>query len=134
MARVGNPLRRLRRDRGDTSVEIALFAPLMLLAVMVALQAAAWGLADLSARHAAQQGLQTARLHGATQADGHAAASSLLDEINPRGLTNVQITVDRDAETTTVTVTGTVLTIIPIIAIPVHAQAHGPTEPIGPTG
>jgi hypothetical protein len=131
MARVG---KRLRRDRGDTSVEIALFAPLMLLAVMVALQAAAWGLADLSARHAAQQGLQTTRLHGATQADGHAAASALLDEINPRGLTNVQITVDRDAETTTVTVTGTVLTIIPIIDIPVHAQAHGPTEPIGPTG
>jgi hypothetical protein len=118
-------------DRGDTSVEIALFAPLMLLAVMIALQAAAWGLADLSARHAAQHGLQTARLHGATAADGRSEATSLLAEINPRGLTNVQITVERSPETTTVTITGTAVRIVPIIAIPVRAQAHGPTEPTG---
>jgi hypothetical protein len=100
----------------------------MLLAVMIALQAAAWGLADLSARHAAQHGLQTARLHGATAADGHSGAAALLAEINPRGLTDVQITVDRAPETTTVTISGTALRIIPIIAIPIHAQAHGPTE------
>ena len=125
----GIPLR--RRDRGDTNVEIALFAPLMLLAAMVALQAAAWGLADLSARHAAQHGVQTARLHGATAADGHSEATALLAEINPRGLTNVQITVDRNPATTTVTISGAAIRVIPIIAIPVHAQAHAPTEPAG---
>jgi hypothetical protein len=112
-------------------VEIALFAPLMLLAVMVALQAAAWGLADLSARHAAQHGVQTARLHGATAADGHNQATALLAEINPRGLTNVQITVDRNPATTTITISGAAIRVIPIIAIPVHAQAHAPTEPAG---
>jgi hypothetical protein len=112
-------------------VEIVLFAPLMLLAVLLALQAAVWALADLSARHAAQQGMQAARLHATTEADGHTAASALLAEINPRGLTNVQVTVDRQADTTTVTVTGTALRIIPVIDIPIRARAAGPTEPTG---
>jgi Flp pilus assembly protein TadG len=121
----------VRSDRGDTSVEIALYAPLMLLAVMVIVQAVTWGLADLSARHAANHGLQTARVHGATAADGQRVATDLLEEINPRGLTDVAVEVVRDDESTTVTVTGNALQVIPVITIPIQAQAHGPTEPGG---
>lgn len=126
--------RRRGRDRGDTSVEIVLFAPLMFLVVLVLFQAGAVFWADLSARHAAQQGLQTARVHGATGPDGQAAAAALLEEINPQGLSDVDITVVREADTTTVTVTGTALSIIPVIPIQITAQASGPTEPAGSSG
>jgi hypothetical protein len=131
-ATAGSRLRgSVRSDRGDTSLEIALYAPLMLLAVLVIVQAVTWGLADLAARHAANHGLQTARVHGATPADGQQAAAGLLEEINPRGLTNVDINVVRTAESTTVTVRGDAMQVIPVITIPIEAQAHGPTEPAG---
>lgn len=123
--------RRHTRNRGDTSLEIVLYAPLMMLAVMVVVQAVAWGLADLSARHAANHALQTARVHDATAADGRAEAFELLDEINPRGITNVDINVARDDESTTVTITGNALQVVPLLTIPISVQAHGPTEPAG---
>jgi hypothetical protein len=101
----------------------------MLLALTVAVQAAVWGLADLSARHAANHGMQTARLAGGTAEAAHAETAALLEAINPRGLTDVHIEVERNAATTTVTVTGTVLQVIPVLTIPVRARAHAPTEP-----
>jgi hypothetical protein len=102
---------------------------LMLLAVMALVQAAVWGLADLSARHAADHAAQTARVSGGTAEAGHTAAAGMLSAINPNGLTNVDITVDRTAESTTVTVTGHALQVIPVVTIPIHARAHAPTEP-----
>lgn len=134
MATGSKPRRRRGSDRGDTSVEIVLFAPVMLLAILVLFQAGAVLFADLSARHAAEQGVQAARLHGASGADGQVVAADLLEEINPKGLSDVDIDVVRDAETTTVTVTGTALPIIPIVPIQVTATASGPTEPAGTTG
>jgi hypothetical protein len=104
---------------------------LMLLAVMVLVQAAAWGLADLSARHAADHGVQTARVAGGTTQDGHSATTHMLAEINPNGLTDVEITVDRTAETTTITITGDALQIVPLVTVPVRVQAQAPTEPDG---
>ena len=119
------------RERGDTSLEIALYAPLMLLAILVVVQAAAWGLADLAAGHAADHALQTARVDGATASDGQQAAADLLAEINSHGLTEVDIHVTRNADTTTVTLTGTAAQVIPLVSIPVQARASGPTEPTG---
>lgn len=125
--------RRSRRcgDRGDTTVEVAGYTLLMLLAMMVLVQAAVWGLADLSARHAADHAVQTARVAGGTAQDGHTAATQMLAEINPNGLTDVDITVDRTVETTTVTITGNALRVIPVVTIPVQVQAQAPTEPEG---
>jgi hypothetical protein len=121
--------RRWRGDRGDTTVEAAGYTVLMLLAVAVLVQAAVWALADLSARHAADHAAQTARVAGGTTQDGYTAGAEMLAAINPNGLTDVDITVDRTAETTTVTITGNVLQVIPVVSIPVHVQALAPTEP-----
>jgi hypothetical protein len=112
-------------------VEAAGYTMLMLLAVMVLVQAAVWALADLSARHAADHGLQTARVAGGTTQDGHSATTHMLAQINPNGFTDVEITVDRTAQTTTVTITGDALQIIPLVNIPVRVQAHARTEPDG---
>lgn len=128
---LARPARRLRGDRGDTTVEAAGYTMLMLLAVMVLVQAAVWALADLSARHAADHGVQTARVAGGTTQDGQFATAHMLAQINPNGLTDVEITVDRTAETTTVTITGDVLQIVPLLRIPVRVRAHAPTEPDG---
>jgi hypothetical protein len=121
--------RRRRGDRGDTTVEAAGYTVLMLLAVMVLVQAAVWALADLSARHAADHAAQTARVAGGTTQDGRTAGTEMLAAINPNGLTDVDITVDRTADTTTATITGDVLQVIPVVTIPVRVQAHVPTEP-----
>jgi Flp pilus assembly protein TadG len=123
--------RRQRRgsDRGDTTVEAAGYTVLMLLAVLVLVQAAVWTLADLSARHAADHAAQTARVAGGTTQDGHTSAAEMLAAINPTGITNVDITVDRTADTTTATITGHALQVIPVVTIPIRVQAHVPTEP-----
>jgi hypothetical protein len=121
--------RRWRGDWGDTTVEAAGYTVLMLLAVLVLVQAAVWTLADLSARHAADHAAQTARVAGGTTQDGHTAGAEMLAAINPNGLTDVDISIDRTAEATTVTITGNVLQVIPVVTIPVHVQAHAPTEP-----
>ena len=126
---LGRLLRRHTGDRGSTTVEAAGYATLMLLAILIAVQAGVWALADLSARHAADHGAQTARLAGSTAEAGHEATADRLEAINPNGITGVNITVERGAETTTVTVSGTVLRVIPLIDIPVRAQARAPTEP-----
>jgi hypothetical protein len=101
----------------------------MLLTLMVLVQAAVWGLADLSARHAANQGVQTTRVAGGTTEAGHSDAAEMLEAINPNGLTEVDIKVQRGPDSTTVTITGTVLQVIPLVTIPVSVQAHAPTEP-----
>lgn len=124
----GGP-RREAGDRGNTTVEAAGYTVLMLLALTVLVQAAVWGLADLSARQAAHHGVQTARVAGGTEQAGHADAETMLQTINPDGLTDVQITVERGPQTTTVTITGTVLQVVPAVNIPVHVQAQAPTEP-----
>ena len=118
-----------RGEGGSTTVEAAGYTFLMLLVITLIVQAGVWALADLSARQAAQHGLQTARLSDATAETGHAQAETILETINPRGLTDVNITVERGPDTTTVTVTGTALKVLPTIDIPVRAQAAGPTEP-----
>jgi Flp pilus assembly protein TadG len=127
--RTGRCRWRWRRDEGSTTVEAAGYTFLMLMVITLIVQAGVWALADLSARQAAQHGLQTARLSQATAEAGHTQAETILQAINPRGLTNVAITVERGPDTTTVTVTGTALQVLPIVDIPVRAQAAGPTEP-----
>ena len=129
LLRTGRRRNRWRGDGGSTTVEAAGYTFLMLLVITLIVQAGVWAMADLSARQAAQHGLQTARLSGATAETGHAQAETILQAINPRGLTDVTITVERGSDTTTVTVTGTALKVLPIIDIPVRVQAAGPTEP-----
>lgn len=121
--------RRLNGERGSTTVEAAGYTILMLLVLTVLVQAAVWGLADLSARQAAQHGLQTARVAGGDEQTGHADTTAMLQAINPHGLTDTDITVQRGPDTTTVTITGTVLQVIPGVSIPISVQAQAPTEP-----
>lgn len=118
-----------RSDRGSTTVEAAGYTMLMLLALTVLVQAAVWGMADLAARQAAHQAVQTARVAGGTEQAGHDDAAAMLEAINPNGLTDVTITVQRGPETTTVTITGTTLRVVPVVSIPVQVQAQAPTEP-----
>jgi hypothetical protein len=102
---------------------------LVLLTLTLLVQAAVWGLADLSARQAADHGAQTARVAGGTEQAGHADAAAMLQAINRNGIADVDITVERGPQTTTVTITGTVLQVLPWVDIPVHVLARAPTEP-----
>jgi hypothetical protein len=101
---------------------------LALLVLTLLVQVAVWAMADLSARSAANHALQTARVLGSTATAGQVDGEALLAEINPKGITNISVTVTRDADLTTVTITGKALPVIPGVRLPVNVAVQAPTE------
>lgn len=110
-------------------MEAAGYTTVVLLVLLILVQAAVWGMADLAARQAANHGLQTARVAGGTVESGESATGEMLAAINPNGITDVTVTVDRGPDTTSVTVSGAALRVIPVISIPVSVSVEAPTEP-----
>jgi hypothetical protein len=121
---------RLRGDRGSTTVEMVGFWAVKLLAWLVVVQAAVWGLAVLACMYAANHAVQVTRIDGGSPAAGQSDATAVLDLLGPM-VTNRQATASRNATTATVTVSGTALRVVPFVTLPVHASATGPVERIG---
>jgi hypothetical protein len=112
---------------------VGLFA-IMLFALLVGVQAAAWGLAELACRYAANHALQTTRVLGGSAAAGHTDASTMLASIDGNLVTARSIQVSRDAATASVTVRGTAVHIIPLLRLPVRSTVTAPVETLPPTG
>ena len=123
--------RRLAPDRGSTTVEMVGYTAVMLAAVLVGVQAAAWGLGELACRYAANHALQVTRVQGGTAAAGQADASTVLGNVSGDLVTGPQITATRGAATANVTVTGHAIQVIPFPALPVGATVSGPVEALG---
>jgi hypothetical protein len=121
---------RLRGDRGSTTVEMVSFWAVKLLAWLVVVQAAVWGLAVLACMYAANHAVQVTRIDGGSAAAGQSDAIAVLDLLGPV-VTNRQATASRNTTTATVTVSGTALRVVPFVTLPVHASATGPVERIG---
>ena len=74
--------RRLRTaERGTVSAELVVVVPVLLLVLMLIAQFALWAHATHIAQAAASQALATARVHGATPADGEATARHVLAQL-----------------------------------------------------
>src|SRR4051812_8184086 len=86
---------RLRGDRGSTTVEMTLWSLGFLLCLTCAVQGAVWCLAELAAHHAANQAVQTTRVHGGTATAGHDQAVTVLIAIDGHLLTDPTVTVTR---------------------------------------
>jgi Flp pilus assembly protein TadG len=119
---------RLRgRDDGAGTVELVIATPLLLLLLLLVVQFAVWAHATHLAQAAANQALQTARVYQATAGQGGADGQALLAQAGGT-IASSAITVDRSADTVTVTVTGTAMTVVPFLHPPIRVVMTGPTE------
>jgi hypothetical protein len=120
--------RRLAADRGSTTVEMVGYTAVMLAALLVGVQAAVWGLAELACRYAASHALQVTRVQGGTAAAGHADAATVLASIGGNLVSGPDISATRGVATASVTVKGYVIQVVPFLRLPVGATATGPVE------
>jgi hypothetical protein len=124
--------RRLSNDRGSTTVEMVGYTAVMLAALLVGVQVAAWGLAELSCRYAANHAVQTTRVLGGSADAGQTDASTVLAAINGNLVTDVRIQTSRGPATATVTVSGSAVQVIPFLHLPVRATVTAPIENLTP--
>ncbi|TQS42766.1 TadE/TadG family type IV pilus assembly protein [Cryptosporangium phraense] len=121
-------VRRCRSDRGAVSAELALATPLLLLLLMLVVQAAlgwhAVHVADATVTRAAD----AARLAGATDADGQAAAEEVLRQLGPGLLTDATVSVTHTGGEVTVKLTAHSPTVVPGLTWTVRRHATAPIE------
>ena len=118
------------RERGSVSVEMVLFMPLLLLILFSGVQGAVYYHARTLAIAAAQEGARTAARENATLTAGTAAATAFLADVAGDSLTSVAVTGSRSATTTSITVRGSSLSLIPGWTPTVEQTANLPVERI----
>lgn len=115
-----------RDQRGlSSSVLATILFPLVLSALWLAMQWAMLSWAHATALAAAQDGARTAAALNATANHGQAAAYTAADN---GAIEQLNVTVQRAARLTTVTVTGTALQVIPGFTVTVDVTATSPTQ------
>jgi len=120
-----------RRDdeRGSTSTaEVVLIAPALLLCLMLIVQFGLVFHAKQMAEQAAQEGAAAARRFDASAGDGEAAAGRFLAAIGSGTLRGRSVKASRGAENVSVTVSGTVVSLVPGMKLRVSETAGGPVE------
>ncbi len=98
------------------TLELAVLGPVLLLVIFAVVQAALYFHARSLALAAATEGANAARAHGATPGAGTARAHDFLDRAARGTLTQITVT-ERDPgpERVRVHVTGTVLSVLPLL-------------------
>lgn len=119
------------RDRGSASVEAVIATPVLMLLLLAIIQAGLLVHAHHMAQAAAHTALDAARAETATGGDGATAAEASLAR-NAAVLEGAAVSVQRGAETVTVTVTGEAAQILPLFDLPVSATVTGAVEHIVP--
>ncbi|WP_018504999.1 TadE family protein [Parafrankia discariae] len=120
--------RRESRDGGAVSVELVIATPLLITMLLVVIQYALWAHASHVAATAARRGADAARAYGATPTAGPDAAQIILDQLGDTVLTDTHIQLDTRPETITITITGTAISLLPGISLPVTGHATGTRE------
>lgn len=131
--RVRAALRRLRTDqRGAGTVELVIATPLLLLLILLIAQFALYMHATHIAQAAASEALSAARVYGGSTAAGNAEGQRVLTQLGSGPLQGTSVNVQRGPNQASVTVTGTVINVIPFATFTVHAEAVGPVEKFTP--
>ncbi|GAA1291666.1 TadE/TadG family type IV pilus assembly protein [Saccharothrix xinjiangensis] len=120
--------RALRGERGAVSAELVIATPLLLLMLLSIVQFALWSHATHIAQAAASQGLAAAGSQNGTSAAGIAGARQLLDQLATGPLRGAVVSADRGAASASVRISGTATSVVPLLSLPVHAEAVGPVE------
>ncbi|MFF3991432.1 TadE/TadG family type IV pilus assembly protein [Streptomyces sp. NPDC001797] len=121
--------RRWREDRGDTSIQMAIVFPFVLLATIAVIQASMWYYARQIALTAAREGLTAARAYQAGPADGAAQARSVLGRTAGDSLRGYSVAASTTGQRVHVQVSGTALSMIPgVPGLTITQSASGPAE------
>ncbi|MFF7145723.1 TadE family protein [Streptomyces sp. SID2888] len=121
--------RRWRDGRGDTSIQMAIIFPFVLLATVAVIQASMWYYARQIALTAAREGLTTARAYQSSPADGAAQARNVLGRTTGDSLRGYSVSASSDGQRVRVQVSGTALSMIPgVSGLQVTQSASGPVE------
>ena len=118
--------RRVRGDRGMTTIQVAILFPVVLFWIMLIVQYGLWWHAKQVANAAAAEAVDAAQVSTGTAGDGEEAAASYLAQSG--NLDNVTITVSREPTVVIVEVRGEAPQIVPGFAWPVAARSTAPVE------
>ena len=118
----------VRDERGSVTAEQVLVMPVLLSVVLLLAQAAVWAHAIQVAQATASDALAVTRVQNGTVAAGQTEANHMLDQLGRGPLNGVHVTVTREADHATVSITGTASSVVPFLKLPIHVNAAGPTE------
>ncbi|MER6030687.1 TadE/TadG family type IV pilus assembly protein [Streptomyces sp. NPDC001851] len=119
---------RLRSDRGNGSVEVAVLAVVVLMLVFTIIQVGLYFHARKVAQSAARQGVDTGRRFGSGPGDGVAQAQDFLAKFGGSVRGASVSSAGSTAEELHITVTGHIATLVPGLELTVIQDAHGPIE------
>ena len=117
-----------RGERGSSSVEMVIALPLVLTVLFLAVQAGTWFHARSIALASAQSGARTSAMLNSSLEAGLSSARSFAADVGGTTLTGVTVTGDRTATSTTVTVTGHSVRLVPFMDVTVSQSATLPVE------
>lgn len=105
---------RAKRDDGDTSIQMAIIFPFIILLTIAVVQVSMWYHARNIALTAAREGVNVARGYQASPSDGAARARSTLERIGGDSLHGPGVSTDGStADTVEITVSGTAVSMLP---------------------
>ena len=128
MRRSRSSRRLMRGERGSSSVEMVIALPLVLTVLFLAVQAGTWFHARSIALASAQSGARTSAMLNSSLEAGLSSARSFAADVGGTTLTGVTVTGDRTATSTTVTVTGHSVRLVPFMDVTVSQSATLPVE------
>lgn len=131
--RMRSVLATIRADeRGSATVVLVIVLPALLTVILLIAQVGVSQHAAHIAQAAASEALAAARVHGGTAEAGQAQANLVFDQLGRGPLQDIHISVQRDDETASVTITGTASSAIPFVHLTIRADAAGRVERFRP--
>jgi TadE-like protein len=128
------PSRREGPNLGSATVEMVLLVPAMMIIFLVIIQFALWAHAAQVTQLAASEGDRVARSQGGGMVAGLAQAEALAREPNS-GLTTADFNGDMlPGDLVRITVSGSAVSIIPGLSLPVSAAQSGPIQEFRQSG
>lgn len=119
-------VRRLRDERGMTTIQVAILFPAVLFWVMLIVQYGLWWHAKQVANAAAAEAVDAAQVSTGTARDGETAAAAYLEQAG--NLSDITITVTREPNTVTAEVHGDAPRLVPGFEWSVTARSAAPVE------
>jgi Flp pilus assembly protein TadG len=121
---------RRRDQRGASTLEMVLIAPVLIFALMAIVQFGLYFHAKNVAEQAAQEGAAAARAFDGTESSAQGVTEDYLTALGESTLQGRSVSVNRGPQSASVTVRGTALSLIPVpgFNLQIEETASGPVE------